>query len=409
MRIERHLKASTPAEPPAKDKVKILLVGRNETNCVEVQAALARLQNVSVETLNATTRLSSVLEKSASPPHVFLVDVDSGSSEDFELIRSVKSAAAVQFIPVVAVTDRTTDLAPLRAIRAGADDVLLKPIDLEEVKEVFSRVAALPKHSRQETATLGKVFVFMHLSGGAGATTLAVNAGLDLFMEPQRYRDFIRTLRQLVDEGKGGERILVEDPIANELDPKVKPNPEPRPQREEWVLAKQVAAGLLIAAVTALIKLLAKVKGEVRADIVKYLTNLSGQQLGLEAGAWQVWWHQNEMKFEFPPEQKQVLARNAVGTPRPQPAGPSYYGLPLSGALTLSYFLNKNLAVELFCCFAKHEIDGRGTIANLGEIARRAALEEMLANVTPPLFAPHNYINFRNPDTSCVVSNTSVF
>jgi outer membrane protein len=29
-------------------------------------------------------------------------------------------------------------------------------------------------------------------------------------------------------------------------------------------------------------------------------------------------------------------------------------------ALTLSYFLNKNLAVELFCCFVKHEIDGRG-------------------------------------------------
>lgn len=38
-------------------------------------------------------------------------------------------------------------------------------------------------------------------------------------------------------------------------------------------------------------------------------------------------------------------------------------------ALTLSYFLNKNLAVELFCCFAKHEIDGTGAIANLGEIA----------------------------------------
>lgn len=38
-------------------------------------------------------------------------------------------------------------------------------------------------------------------------------------------------------------------------------------------------------------------------------------------------------------------------------------------ALTLSYFFNKNFAVELFCCFAKHQIDGRGTIAPLGEIA----------------------------------------
>jgi hypothetical protein len=47
--------------------------------------------------------------------------------------------------------------------------------------------------------------------------------------------------------------IVIEDPIANEADPKVRPNPPPRPQREEWVLAKQVAIGLAIAAVTALL------------------------------------------------------------------------------------------------------------------------------------------------------------
>jgi outer membrane protein len=38
-------------------------------------------------------------------------------------------------------------------------------------------------------------------------------------------------------------------------------------------------------------------------------------------------------------------------------------------ALTLSYFLSQNLALELFCCFAKHEIDGKGAIAPFGEIA----------------------------------------
>jgi outer membrane protein len=38
-------------------------------------------------------------------------------------------------------------------------------------------------------------------------------------------------------------------------------------------------------------------------------------------------------------------------------------------ATTLTYFFNKNLAAELFCCFAKHEIDGKGTIAPFGEIA----------------------------------------
>ncbi|MEG6509440.1 OmpW family outer membrane protein [Methyloligella sp. 2.7D] len=38
-------------------------------------------------------------------------------------------------------------------------------------------------------------------------------------------------------------------------------------------------------------------------------------------------------------------------------------------AATLTYFLNDNLAVELFCCFAKIDVDGKGSIAGLGEIA----------------------------------------
>ncbi|HMK41281.1 MAG TPA: OmpW family outer membrane protein [Methyloceanibacter sp.] len=38
-------------------------------------------------------------------------------------------------------------------------------------------------------------------------------------------------------------------------------------------------------------------------------------------------------------------------------------------ALTLDYYFTKNLSAELFCCFSQHTIKGKGTIANLGEIA----------------------------------------
>ena len=37
--------------------------------------------------------------------------------------------------------------------------------------------------------------------------------------------------------------------------------------------------------------------------------------------------------------------------------------------LTLTYFLNKNLAVELFCCFDKVGVDAKGGLAQYGEIA----------------------------------------
>jgi outer membrane protein len=38
-------------------------------------------------------------------------------------------------------------------------------------------------------------------------------------------------------------------------------------------------------------------------------------------------------------------------------------------AATLTYFLNQNIALELFCCFAKHDVEGKGAIAGLHEIA----------------------------------------
>ena len=42
------------------------------------------------------------------------------------------------------------------------------------------------------------------------------------------------------------QRIVIEDPIANEVEPRVKPNPPPRSQREPWDLARNVAIGLAI-------------------------------------------------------------------------------------------------------------------------------------------------------------------
>lgn len=48
------------------------------------------------------------------------------------------------------------------------------------------------------------------------------------------------------------------------------------------------------------------------------------------------------------------------------PAGSYEVSDELIPALTLSYFVNKNWALELFCCFAKHNIDGKGALAAAG-------------------------------------------
>jgi hypothetical protein len=62
-----------------------------------------------------------------------------------------------------------------------------------------------------------------------------------------------RASNQIVTLCTRPQRIRIEDPTANEDDPKVRPNPPPRSQREEWTLAKQVSIGVLIGATLAAI------------------------------------------------------------------------------------------------------------------------------------------------------------
>jgi pilus assembly protein CpaE len=58
--------------------------------------------------------------------------------------------------------------------------VLLKPLEIGEAREVFGRVLDRSPAIGVKASTLGKALVFMHLSGGVGATTLAVNSACAL-------------------------------------------------------------------------------------------------------------------------------------------------------------------------------------------------------------------------------------
>jgi outer membrane protein len=65
----------------------------------------------------------------------------------------------------------------------------------------------------------------------------------------------------------------------------------------------------------------------------------------------------------LPDTKSGVINTTALG---PVPANSYDVSDEVIPALTLSYFLNKNWALELFCCFAKHNIDAKGALAALG-------------------------------------------
>jgi hypothetical protein len=71
----------------------------------------------------------------------------------------------------------------------------------------------------------------------------------------------------------------------------------------EFGLRRAVAEALMkIAdpkAIGQLVALLEKVQGEIRAEIVKHLTEVTGQNLGIETVPWREWWKANEKNFQL--------------------------------------------------------------------------------------------------------------
>ena len=164
--------------------MRILLVSGEQSESVEIQAALARLPGLVVEAVPTLARLSLSLQKGGTRPDLIIVDVNPDNPDDLTMLRDLKRVAGLEDVPVVALADRKAVHGPLRAMRAGATDVLFKPVDPNEARDVFSRVMELKRLHRPGTAGLGKAIVFMHLSGGSGATTLAVNTACALARSP---------------------------------------------------------------------------------------------------------------------------------------------------------------------------------------------------------------------------------
>lgn len=86
-------------------------------------------------------------------------------------------------------------------------------------------------------------------------------------------------------------------------------------------------------AVNELVTLLAKAEGEVRSDVVRFLTEISGEDLGSDTDHWQAWWRDHQVAFEVPPPAKR-LEQPQLLPPLPLPGAnvPTYYGLPITAA-----------------------------------------------------------------------------
>jgi pilus assembly protein CpaE len=129
--------------------------------------------------------LGAGLLRNGRSADVLLLDVDVHDADEMEVFDRLTAEAAGAKIPVVATAGTLCPASVRRLIRDGVTDFLPQPIERDEVLEVLRAADHKARQLNEPGPARGRVLAFSRASGGAGATTLAVNLAHAL-AEPRR-------------------------------------------------------------------------------------------------------------------------------------------------------------------------------------------------------------------------------
>jgi len=121
---------------------RILIVDDNVTN-LKLVAYLMKSKGYEVATaVDAETALEAVRTKR---PRLILMDLQLPGIDGLELTRQLKADPATRDIKVIAVTAYAMKGDQDRALAAGCDDFVTKPIDTRTLPETIARHLQLPE------------------------------------------------------------------------------------------------------------------------------------------------------------------------------------------------------------------------------------------------------------------------
>ena len=131
------------------DKLPRILVVDDEDRNLRLMKALLAPLGYAVEL--ARDGEEAITKATESPPDLILLDVMMPKLDGFEVARRLKKGAATRIIPIVMVTALDNVGDRVRALDAGADDFLAKPVDKTELRarvRTLLKVKAYNDHMR---------------------------------------------------------------------------------------------------------------------------------------------------------------------------------------------------------------------------------------------------------------------
>ncbi len=90
-----------------------------------------------------------ILAGAAQPPQAVLLDLRMPGIDGFEVLRRYRAQGGTA--PVIALSAMDEKEAVVKAMRLGASDYLVKPIEPEELKEAIERCSIAPRQAREES------------------------------------------------------------------------------------------------------------------------------------------------------------------------------------------------------------------------------------------------------------------
>lgn len=125
----------------------------------------------------------------AENPALILLDVTLPKLDGYQVATKIRAEeAGATHVPIIMLTSEREVEQKVRALRAGADDYLIKPFHpaelLARIKSLLARFA--PRDALVGRPPLGKIFAFYGAKGGVGTTTIAINAAIAFHREMDR-------------------------------------------------------------------------------------------------------------------------------------------------------------------------------------------------------------------------------
>jgi pilus assembly protein CpaE len=164
----------------------VLCIGDSAEARLALEQAFAEVSGLSV----SFAATGSALESGQKPDLIFVHATT--EDEACQRIKALRSSPNSFEQLLVVMMPSTTRSATVRLVEAGADDFIPASPSLSDVLPTLARAKAarrvfLTSDSVREPAGAGKIVIFLHASGGAGATTLAVNSAIILHQQATRH------------------------------------------------------------------------------------------------------------------------------------------------------------------------------------------------------------------------------